>query len=242
MLFLQPVSLQSKFAEDFTLSAGNLASLVDSSGAKAIVLSNPNNPTGRIHSAEEITALWEVARAREILLLIDESFSGVIFDHEKWRSSTCLPYQKLVVVSSFSKSHHLQGLRVGVALAHKELLDEMTAAHQTVLSATPTPSQAAVMAFLEGEGQPVDYRRQRRAALDFVHSQGWSCLAAEGSFYLFPRVAEVDAFHARAKERDVFVLRGSAFGACYTDHIRLCFGKPMAELEETFSALNDTSV
>jgi len=239
LLFLEPVSLECRFSDGFTLDMKRVTEALDASGARAVLLSNPNNPTGRIHSARELTELSMAARARSALLLIDESFSGVIFDHEKWRASLCPFYERLVVVSSFSKSHQLQGLRVGVACVHTALLEDVLAAHQALTSAAPSLSQAAVMAFLERQGEPVDYREQREAALDFVHAQGWPCVTAEGSFYLFPQVPDFEAFANRARASNVYLLPGTAFGEAYRGHLRLCFGKPMEELGAMFSTLGD---
>ena len=76
-------------------------------------------------------------------------------------------------------------------------------------------------------------------ATAFVRERGWGCSPAEGSFYLFPRIDGIDAFEAAGIARNVFMLRGEAFGPSYAEHIRLCFGKPIAELERILAILGE---
>ena len=244
LLFMQPVLLETRFDEGFAVDPAALASTMARTGARAIVLANPGNPTGRIHPGTELGGIAEVAREFEALLLIDESFSGIVFDRDKWRASTCPVYERLVVVDSFSKSHHLQGLRVGSCAAQGQLFEEIVCAHQTVASAAPSLSQAAALALLDANDAPLDYRREREMALGFVRDRGWACYPPEGSFYLFPRIGGaggIDAVEAAGNASNVFLLRGEAFGASYGDHVRLCFGKPLAELERIFTALGGGS-
>lgn len=239
LLFMQPVYFETCLEDDFAVNPAALVSTMAKVRAGAIVLSNPNNPTGRIHPGAEISAIAEVAREFEALLLIDESFSGVVFEPDKWRKSTCPAYERLVVVGSFSKSYHLQGLRVGLCAAQGRLFEEIVSAHQTVMSAASSLSQAAVLALIEADGALPDYGRERDMALGFVRDRGWACFPSEGSFYVFPRIDGIDTFEAAGNARNVFMLRGEAFGPSCTDHVRLCFGKPIAELERIFSILGE---
>ena len=236
-LFMEPVVFETRFEDGFSVDAAALAATVAGTGARAIVLSNPANPTGRIHPGREIDAMATVARETAALLLIDESFSGVVFAEERWRESVCSAYERLVVVNSFSKSHHLQGLRVGVCAAEGQLFDDIVSVHQTAASAASSLSQAAVLAQIDTGGGKPDYSRARQMTIEFVRRQGWACRPAEGSFYCFPRIDGIDAFEEASSASSVFMLRGDAFGPAYADHVRLCFGKPAAELERIFALL-----
>ena len=237
MLFMEPVFFEARFEDGFAVDSAALAATVAGAGARAIVLSNPANPTGRIHPGREIDAIAGVARESGALLLIDESFSGFVFAEDKWRGSVCSAYERLVLVNSVSKSHHLQGLRVGMCAAQGELFESIVSAHQTAASAASSLSQAAVLALIDSGSETQDYRRQRSMALEFARDRGWACQPADGSFYVFPRVDGIDAFEAASSARRVFMLRGDAFGSACANHVRLCFGKPAAELDRIFAAL-----
>ena len=237
MLFMEPVLFETPFEDGFAVDSAALAASMARSDAAALLLSNPANPTGRIHPGHEIDEIAGVAREFGALLVIDESFSGVVFAPDKWRMSTCSSYERLVVVNSFSKSHHLQGLRVGLCAAQGPLFDDIVSVHQTAASAASSLAQAAVLALLDARGERPDYSREREMTLEFVRAQGWDCAPAEGSFYVFPRIDGIDAFEAAGSARQVFMLKGDVFGAGYADHVRLCFGKPAAELERIFALL-----
>lgn len=238
MLFMEPVLFETRFEDGFAVDSAALAATMARTRARAILLSNPANPTGRIHPGHEIDEIAGVAREFGALFLIDESFSGVVFVQDKWHESTCSAYERLVVVNSFSKSHHLQGLRVGVCAAQGQLFEDIVSVHQTAASTASSLSQAAVLALLDAGGEVPDYVREREMTTGFVHDRGWSCCPSEGSFYVFPRTDGIDAFEAAGSARNVFMLRGEVFGSPYGDHVRVCFGKPAAELERIFTLLH----
>ena len=241
MLFMEPVLFEARHEDGFAVDSEALAATMAGTGARAILLGNPANPTGRIHPGSEIDAIAGIARESAALLLIDESFSGIVFAEDKWRESVCSAYERLVVVNSVSKSHHLQGLRVGMCAAQGQMFDDIVSVHQTAASAASSLSQAAVLALIDSGGEAPDYRRERGMALEFARDQGWTCHPADGSFYVFPRVDGIDAFEAASSLRGVFMLRGDAFGSACANHVRLCFGKPAAELDRIFALLREPS-
>ncbi len=238
LLFMEPVVFESRAEDNFAVDHAALSETLKRTRAKAIIFSNPNNPVGRIHPGGEIQAIADIAREFESLLLIDESFSGIVFEPDKWRQSTCSTYERLVVVNSFSKNYHLQGLRVGMCAAHADLLGEIVSAHQAAISAAPSLSQEAVLAMLRSNHNPPGYEEGRALAMEFVREREWPCHPSEGTFYMFPRLADVDRFEAEGRASSVLLLRGGIFGAAYDNHIRLCFGKPAAELRQIFGLLN----
>ena len=237
MLFMEPVLFETRFEDGFAVDSAALAATMARTRAGAVLLSNPANPTGRIHPGREIDEIAGVAREFGALLLIDESFSGVVFARDKWHESTCSAYDRLVVVNSFSKSHHLQGLRVGVCAAQGQLFEDIVSVHQTAASTASSLSQAAVLALLDAGGELPGYGREREMAIGFVRDRGWDCTPSEGSFYVFPRTDGIDAFEAAGSARNVLMLKGEVFGSACADHVRLCFGKPAAELERIFTLL-----
>ena len=237
MLFMEPVLFETRFEDGFAVDPAALAATMAKTGAGAVLLSNPANPTGRIHPGHEIDEIAGVAREFGALLLIDESFSGVVFARDKWHESTCSAYERLVVVNSFSKSHHLQGLRVGACAAQGQLFEDIVSVHQTAASTASSLSQAAVLALLDTGDELPDYGREREMSMGFVRDRGWDCCPSEGSFYVFPRTDGIDAFEVAGSARNVYMLRGEVFGPTYVDHFRLCFGKPAAELERIFTLL-----
>ena len=236
LLYLEPRYFETRFEDGYRIDPDALARALDNWRARVIVICNPNNPTGRIVPGPELEAVSRVAKERGVVLLLDESFSGVIFDAAQWRDSVCAGHERLVLVGSISKSHHLQGLRIGACMAESALLDSIVSVHQGMLSSAPSVSQSVAYALL-AEHEAPETGQARAMALAAVKERSWPCAPSEGTFYVFPRVSEIDAFEADARTRNVFLLKGCAFGETYRDHFRLCFCKSKEEFGRILDAL-----
>ncbi len=235
---LRPVFLETRAGDGFAIDGERLRRALRESGARAVICSNPGNPTGRVLDQAEADALCRATADAGAILLLDESFSNIVFDERKWRASVCAPEDHVFVVNSFSKNYHLQGLRLGACLVHGDRTAHVIAAHQTLLSAAPTPSQAIAMQVANAaEAARDDYADQRRLMLGFAAAQGWPHLATEGGFYLFPQVENAPSFRRELKARGVLSLPGETFGAAYREHLRICFGKPVQEIEAMIGIL-----
>ena len=229
---LVPAFFETSLEQGYSIERSRLRQALDQSGAKALICSNPGNPTGRILTRRELESLCAEASNSGASLLLDESFSRIVFNPGKWADSVCEAGTNLFIVNSFSKNFHLQGLRLGAFLAPVEHMPAVAAMHQTVLSSAPSPSQDIALAILDSEDAArTGYAEQRLMVLDFLTSRGWRHLATEGSFYVFPKVGATDEVRARLENRGVMTLPGSVFGLPYAEHLRICFGKPVSEIE-----------
>ena len=228
-------SLEDGFCIDGTAIRRRLTE----TGASAIICSNPGNPTGRILSEAEVAALCRAANAARAVLLLDESFSEIVFDDRKWRSSRHPLGSNAFVVGSFSKGYQLQGLRLGACLVPKDSTAAIVAVHQALASAAATPSQMIALSVARSPRPiPDDYARQRKSILEFVGRAGWRFVAPEGGFHLFPRIDDADGFCDLLRRRGVLALPGPAFGKPYSGHVRVCFGKSCDELNELIGILD----
>ena len=228
-------SLDDGFRIDETAIRRRLAE----TGAGAIICSNPGNPTGRILSEGEVAALCGAANSANAVLLLDESFSEIVFDHRKWRSSRHPLGSNAFVVGSFSKGYQLQGLRLGACLVPTDSAAAIVAVHQAFASAPATPSQMIALSIASSPRPvPDDYELQRELILEFVGRAGWRFVAPEGGFHLFPRIDDADGFCDLLRRRGVLALPGPAFGKPYAGHVRVCFGKSCDELKELIRILD----
>jgi aspartate/methionine/tyrosine aminotransferase len=110
-------------------------------------------------------------------------------------------------------------------------MDEFVAVHQTLISSAPSFGQAAALAALRG-GPVANYAESRAISARIIARAGWACQPNQGSFYHFPRLPDAQTVLERLREAGLFALTGSTFGAPYADHLRLCFGRPAAEMAE----------
>ncbi len=239
---LQPVFHETRVADGFEIDASRLRKSLQESGAGAVICSNPGNPTGRILGKREVDTLCRESADAGAILLLDESFSNIVFDVPKWHDSVCSAESHVFVVGSFSKNYHLQGLRLGACLVHRDWTAPVIAAHQTLLSAAPTPSQNIALRIINAPGAiPEDYSEQRRLMLDFAAARGWPHAATEGGFYLFPHVENTESFRRKLEVRQVLSLPGETFGRGYRDHLRVCFGKPVSEIRAMLGILEEVA-
>lgn len=227
-----PLLFETRSEDGFRIDPDGLRRMADTESAKAVILSNPCNPTGRIHGPDELSAVLDVAERVGALVLLDESFSELVFDAKAWAKAAVAGSAGLVLFNSFSKNYHLQGLRVAACLVNERHVAAVVAAHQTLVSSAPSISQTIALEVVR-KASPVAraYDRPRAIAQDIVARAGWDCVPGSGTFYLFPRMNHPGPTHARMREAGLFSLTGDAFGPSYGAHIRLCFGKPEAEME-----------
>jgi len=235
-------TLDTRLADEFQPSPETFRSLLNKYGQhlRALVIANPNNPAGNICSRAVLQELFDLAERHGVSLILDESFSEVVFDHDAWTHAT-IPNgsPRVIVINSLSKGFHLQGLRVGACFVHKDILDGVVGIHQTLNGGVSSFSQAAALNYLRSPmiGPPVDLRAQRDEMLAFIRRWGWDCVACQGTFYHFPDVGSVSEFERALKGSNLFYLSGEVFGHGYENHVRLCFAREPAELSAILERL-----
>jgi methionine aminotransferase len=118
---------------------------------RMIILNSPHNPTGAVLSAEDLNILAELVRDTSIILLSDEVYEHIIFDghtHQTLLNHDELA-QRSLVVSSFGKTYHATGWKVGYCIAPAQLMVEFRRVHQFVQFCVVTPIQLALADYLD---------------------------------------------------------------------------------------------
>ncbi|HXM34868.1 MAG TPA: aminotransferase class I/II-fold pyridoxal phosphate-dependent enzyme [Pyrinomonadaceae bacterium] len=242
-------------ANDWQLSADNIGSLI-TGRTKALVLINPNNPTGQIVSDESVKELLELAQRHDILVITDEVYRELCFDEAPTPASALAQVMgaPLVTLESLSKTHLVPGWRTGwMRFTHAEKMpDLIQAIHQLAGGrlCSPTPTQYAIRPALEGNREfQKDFIRELKTRRDVAVGQvnstpGLSCAVPKAAFYLMIRA---ESIIGRSDERfvldllqetGVLVVHGSGFGldpqaGCF----RMVYLAGEATLEDVFSRL-----
>ena len=141
-------------ADNYVLSPADLRAAL-TTATRLLIISNPNNPTGRVYSRAEWAALLAVtAEFPQLWVLSDEIYEGISFGPEPVPTLLALPdpHQRHVVVSGFSKSLALAGWGVGCLVAPPELARAVTARLFSTGAAVPVPAQAAALAATQQAG------------------------------------------------------------------------------------------
>jgi methionine aminotransferase len=213
---------------------------------RMIIINTPHNPTATVFGTGDIARLTALTRGTDIVILSDEVYEHVIFDgalhHGMARHSELA--ERSVIVSSFGKSHHVTGWRVGYSLAPAALMSEIRKIHQFMVFAADTPMQYAFVDALADErsylGLSAFYQKKRDLLAGGLAESRFELLPSEGSFFMLARFSgfsdETDSDFVLRLIRDagVATIPLSAFYTDGTDNgvIRLSFAKDDATLLE----------
>ncbi len=251
-----PVSYETIEEEAWQPNIDDLRSKI-SSKTRAIVIINPNNPTGSVYARKTIQEILDIAGENDLLVLSDEIYDQLTYEKE-FVSTACLSKDVPVVgLNGFSKVYQMTGWRLGYLYFKGEgkQLDELKLAVEKecrIRICANTPVQIAATAALNGPQdfvkEIIDKLRQRR---DFAWKrlneiEGVSTAKPEGAFYIFPKIHQVGSRWKTdmefvlelLKETGVLIVNGSGFDPVYgKGHARIVFLPPVEELEEAFNAL-----
>ncbi len=210
---------------------------------KAVIVNNPNNPTGVVYSEETIRRMAQILEEKQkeygtaIYLIADEPYRELAYDGVEVPYLTKY-YANTIVGYSYSKSLSLPGERIGYLVIPTEaddfenLLCAATIANR-ILGFVNAPSliQLAVAKCLDA---PVDldtYDQNRKTLYDALTEYGYECVKPEGAFYLWVKTLEPDdaAFVARAKKQNILVVPGYSYGCPGYVRIAYCVDPAMIQ-------------
>lgn len=210
---------------------------------KAVIVNTPNNPTGVVYSEEIIKELSNVLERKQeefktsIYLISDEPYRELVYENVEVPYITKY-YRNTIVGYSYSKSLSLPGERIGYLVIPTELDDyeEVFAAAgvaNRILGFVNAPSliQRVVAKCLDSEVDVSVYNENRELFYNSLIKYGYTCIKPQGAFYLFVKTLEKDdkAFCEKAKEHNILIVPGSAFGCPGYCRIAYCVGKGTIE-------------
>ncbi len=220
---------------------------------KAIVLINPNNPTGSVCSRETLLQLIELALEHNLVIFADEIYDKLLFDGKQHISIAALNKDvSAVTFSGLSKNYVTPGWRIGwgIASGRQSVMADFLEAVNKILRArlcANHPEQYAIVEALDGDQSHLEEfrtRLQRRRDLTMnklASIEGISLVKPEGAFYAFPSVDVEDDNHfvyELLKKTGVVVVPGSGFGQLPgSHHFRIVILPPDDVLEKAFNLI-----
>ncbi len=226
---------------------------------KAIVVINPNNPTGAVYPREVLAAIAELARRHELILMADEIYDKILYEDAVHNSVAALaPDLLCLTFNGLSKAYRVAGFRSGwlVLSGPKEharnYIEGLDVLANMRLCAN-VPAQHAIQVALGGY-QSINelilpggrLLEQRNVAWELLNQiPGVSCTKPEGALYLFPRLdPKVHAIHDDERfaldllrDQKLLVVQGTGFNWPTPDHLRLVFLPRVGELEDAVGRL-----
>ncbi|HKN05962.1 MAG TPA: methionine aminotransferase, partial [Buttiauxella sp.] len=244
-----PVALKLALP-DFTVNWDEVRAAI-TPRTRMIIINTPHNPSGQVFSAQDLDMLAELTRNTDIIILSDEVYEHIVFDGERHHGMATHPAlaERSVIVSSFGKTFHVTGWRVGYCLAPVELMNEICKVHQFLMFSADTPMQYAFADYMANPDTYLSlaafYQRKRDLMQALLAESPFKLLPSAGSFFLlakfdhFSDESDSEMVKRLITQYGVATIPLSAFYTDGTDNklIRLSFAKDEATLRAGAQAL-----
>ncbi len=237
-----PVTVQTTSETDFKLTAQHIREKV-TPRTKAIIFCFPNNPTGSVMNAAEMSEIAEVIREHDLLVLSDEIYAELTYTgtHTCFASIADM-YDRTVVLNGFSKAFAMTGWRIGFAVGPQDIIQAMIKIHQYTMLCAPIMAQKAAVEALK-HGMPEkdrmveSYRHRRNFIVQSFRKIGLDCHEPQGAFYAFPSIkatglTSAEFAEALIQEEKVAVVPGDVFGSGGEGHVRCSYATSLEQLQE----------
>jgi len=208
---------------------------------RAVVLNTPNNPTGKVFTAEELEVIAALCHKWDVLVFTDEIYEHIVYDGARHVAMATLPgmRERTVTINSLSKTYSVTGWRVGWALAPAALTGAIRKVHDFLTVGAPAPLQEAGARALELPPAYYDdlaraYTERRDFLLEALEGAGFACWRPRGAYYIMTDISGFgfsdDVRFARwlVQEIGIAVVPGSSFYSrpeSGAQQVRFCFPK-----------------
>ncbi len=197
-----PVVINAGVEQDYKITPEQLEKAI-TPNSKVFIFNTPSNPTGAVYDKDEILALGEVLKGKNIFIISDEIYEKIIFDGEEHFSIGKIDYLKdlTFTVNGVSKAYAMTGWRIGYAAGDASIIKLARNLQSHSTSNAASISQAASVAALSEEsGEIGEMVKQFKIRRDFIVSElnkikGFKCPIPKGAFYVF---FDVSAYYGKS--------------------------------------------
>lgn len=213
---------------------------------RCIIVNSPHNPCGSVLSREDITELAAIANEHDLLVISDEVYELITFDGLQHHTLCAHPElrERTFVVTSFGKTFHITGWKIGVCVAPPALTAAFRAVHQFLSFCVNTPAQVALARYMEDSSRYMKlsafFAAKREYLRDRLAGSSWSLRPCLGSYFQligYEGISDEDdvEFAQRiTREHGVATIPLSPFylekGSCREKVVRVCFAKEESTL------------
>ncbi|MCS0588430.1 pyridoxal phosphate-dependent aminotransferase [Massilia norwichensis] len=212
---------------------------------RMIVINTPHNPTGTILRQSDLDTLAGIVAGTDILILSDEVYEHMVYDGQQHASVSRHPAlaERAFVVSSFGKTYHVTGWKVGYVAAPASLMAEFRKVHQYNVFTVNTPMQHGLAGYMQDPAPylalPAFYQKKRDLFRDGLAQTRFTLLPADGTYFQCVRydgisdLSEAEFAQWLTREIKVAAIPVSAFYSRGKESgiVRFCFAKQDATLQ-----------
>lgn len=231
--------------QGFTIDWSEIKKLINFK-TRAIIINTPHNPTGMVMSAQDMLTLEKLVENTDIIIISDEVYEHIIFDGLEHQSVARYPKlaSRSFIVSSFGKTYHTTGWKMGYILAPERYTAELRRIYQYVTFAANTPIQYAMADYLEQEeaylNLPSFYQEKRDLFRGLIKKSGFKLMPCAGSYFQllgyekFGTESDMEMAAKLTREFGIASIPISVFYHDKTDNklLRFCFAKSNETLEK----------
>jgi methionine aminotransferase len=219
---------------------------------KMIIINTPHNPTGSIMSADDMRKLEKLTKDTDIVIISDEVYEHIIFDGNAHQSVARFPKlaERSFIISSFGKTYHTTGWKMGYCVAPHNLMMEFRKVHQFLVFSCNTPVQHALAEFLQQQSYYLElgkfYQEKRDYFVKQIRNSRFSFTPARGTYF------QLLNFENISKEKDTeyairltkeFGLASIPISVFYHEKVdnkmlRFCFAKKEETLDKAAAIIN----
>jgi len=238
--------------EEFSIDWQLLEQSINSK-TRLIIINSPHNPTGSIINRSDLDRLWELVKNTDIFIISDEVYEHIIFDGEQHASvlNHAALAKRSFVLSSFGKTYHMTGWKVGYCVAPAALTVEFRKIHQFIVFSTSTPMQFGIADMLNKYPQhalelPAFYQQKRDTFSQAMSSTRFKLLPCNGTYFQladYSAISDLNDFdfcHWLTEEAGVAAIPISSFYQTPVEGqriVRFCFAKSSETLQEVGALL-----
>ena len=248
-----PVAMPLEESRGFSFDLNRFHDLL-SDRTKMVVLNSPQNPTGGVIPREDLQAVADMLRDRDLVILSDEIYSQIYYDRAPV-SITEFPGmpEKTIILDGFSKTYAMTGWRMGYGVMPEWIVDAVTKLMVNSNSCTASFTQRAGLAAITGPQDSVgemvaEFHRRRNAICAGLNQvPGFRCTVPGGAFYAFANVqgtgvSSKDLADYLLKEAGVACLNGGAFGVYGEGYLRFSYANSLPNLMEAVDRIKRAAV
>jgi aspartate/methionine/tyrosine aminotransferase len=241
-----PTSVENKFC----LTASEIEKYCTSK-TKILILNNAGNPTGNLYSSEQIREILELCQKKNIFVISDEVYSGLVYDQKKYISCGSFPEfsDRVLIVQSVSKNFALMGTRVGFVAGHLSIIERIEKLQSHTISGTSSIAQYFVSEILENSADIMEFLKQEMQKKRDIFAQNFYeifrqklILPESGIYFFVPmnvfKTPETDSLafcETMVEQSNTVMIPGKAFGQ--EGWLRMSFGGNEKDFKMGFSMM-----
>jgi methionine transaminase len=240
----RPIFFELKYP-DFKVDWNEFKKLINHK-TKMIIINSPHNPSGTTLNAQDMLKLQKMVQNTEIIILSDEVYEHIIFDQMEHQSVARFPKlaERSIIVSSFGKTYHTTGWKMGYVIAPTNLTAEFRKVHQFIAFSANTPIQYALSDIIDDKELYLNlnnfYQEKRDYFQKLIKGSRFKILDCQGTYFQLLNYSKITQekdvdFAARlTKENKIASIPISAFYHKQIDNnvLRFCFAKSNETLEK----------